>query len=85
MRDLEQECPDSIPAGLARLAQHGVPVGRFPSCTHQEEALLASFGNAPNLGELDLKSTLVYFLGYLIKAVMTPIKDLTGQTSHVDG
>ena len=29
--------------------QHGVPVDRFPLYTHQEEALLASFGEAPNL------------------------------------
>ena len=36
-------------------------------------------------GELDPRSTLVHFLGHSIKAVMTPIKDPTGQTSHVDG
>lgn len=49
LRDLEQEYPDNIPFGLARLVEHGVPVGRFPLYTHQEEALLASFGDAPNL------------------------------------
>ena len=36
-------------------------------------------------GELDPRSTLVHFLSHSIKAVMTPIKDPTGQTSHVDG
>ena len=36
-------------------------------------------------GELDPKSMLAHFLGNSIKAVMTPIKDPTGQTSHVDG
>lgn len=36
-------------------------------------------------GDLDPKSMLVHFLGHSIKAVMTPIKDPTGQTSHVDG
>ena len=36
-------------------------------------------------GELDPKSMLVRFLGHSIKAVMTPIKDPTGQASHVDG
>ena len=35
--------------------------------------------------ELDPKSILAHFLSHSIKAVMTPIKDLTGQTSHVNG
>ena len=46
---LEQAYPDRIPTGLSQLMQHGVPVDRFPLYTHQEEALLASFGDAPNL------------------------------------
>ena len=29
--------------------EHGIPVDRFPLYTHQEEALLASAGSAPNL------------------------------------
>ncbi len=48
LRELEQEYA-SIPAGLSSLMEHGVPVDRFPLYTHQEEALLASFGDAPNL------------------------------------
>ena len=36
-------------------------------------------------GELDPRTMLVYLLGHSIKAVMTPIKDPTGQTRHVDG
>ena len=49
LRELEQEYPDNIPPGLSALVEHGVPVDRFPLYTHQEEALMASFGDAPNL------------------------------------
>ena len=49
LRELEQEYPDDIPPGLSKLVEHGVAVDRFPLYTHQEEALLASFGDAPNL------------------------------------
>ena len=49
LRELEQEYPVNIPPGLSRLVEHGVPVDIFPLYTHQEEALLASFGDAPNL------------------------------------
>ena len=49
LRELEQKYPDNIPPGLSTLVEHGVPVDRFPLYTHQEEALLASFGDAPNL------------------------------------
>ena len=49
LRELEEEYPDQIPPGLSSLVEHGVPVDRFPLYTHQEEALLASFGDAPNL------------------------------------
>jgi ATP-dependent helicase YprA (DUF1998 family) len=38
-----------VPAGLAELMRHGVPVDRHKLYTHQETALLASFGNQPNL------------------------------------
>lgn len=48
LSELEQEYPD-IPPGLSQLVGHGVPVDRFHLYTHQEEALLASFGNRPNL------------------------------------
>jgi hypothetical protein len=34
---------------------------------------------------LAVDALLAHFLGNSIKAVMTPIKDPTGQTSHVDG
>ena len=49
LRELEQEHPVDIPTGLSALMEHGVPMDRFPLYTHQEEALLASFGEAPNL------------------------------------
>ncbi len=47
--ELEELYPQSVPAGLAALVQHGVPVDRFPLYTHQEEALLTAFGDHPNL------------------------------------
>ena len=46
---LEQAYPAIIPRGLSKLVEHGVPLDRFPLYTHQEEALLASFSDAPNL------------------------------------
>ena len=49
LRRLEDEHPAAAVPGLAELVQHGVPVDRFPLYTHQEEALLASNGEAPNL------------------------------------
>ena len=49
LRELEQAHPNIVAPGLSSLVQHGVPVDRFPLYTHQEEALLASFGEAPNL------------------------------------
>ena len=49
LRELEEEHPAYVPQGISRLVEHGVPVDRFPLYTHQEEALLASFGDAPNL------------------------------------
>jgi ATP-dependent helicase YprA (DUF1998 family) len=38
-----------VPSGLSNLVQHGVPVDRHRLYNHQESALLASFGNQPNL------------------------------------
>ena len=49
LRELEEKYPAYVPPGISRLVEHGVPVDRFPLYTHQEEALLASFGDAPNL------------------------------------
>ena len=49
LRALEQQYPGNIVPGLSSLVEHGVPVDRFPLYTHQEEALLASFSDAPNL------------------------------------
>ena len=49
LRDLERLYPHAIPAGLSELMEHGIPMDRFPLYTHQEEALLSSFGDAPNL------------------------------------
>lgn len=49
LRELESEYPEFVPEGLSALMEFGVPVGRFPLYTHQEEALLASFSESPNL------------------------------------
>ena len=46
---LESTRPDAVAQGLSEIVEHGLPVGRFPLYTHQEEALLASAGSAPNL------------------------------------
>ena len=46
---LESTRPDAVAPGLSEIVEHGLPVGRFPLYTHQEEALLASAGSAPNL------------------------------------
>ena len=35
-------------------------------------------------GELDLRSMLMHFMGHSMKAVMSPIKDSTGQSRFVD-
>ena len=47
--ELERLYPHIVPAGLTSLMQYGVPVDRFPLYTHQEEALLASVGDRPDL------------------------------------
>lgn len=49
LADLERNFPDFLPAGLAELVQHGVPVDRFNLYVHQEEALLAAFSEKPSL------------------------------------
>lgn len=49
LRDLEHERPDFVPPGLSELVEHGLPLDRFPLYTHQEQALLASGGESPNL------------------------------------
>ena len=48
LADLE-EAHDFIPNRLAELVNFGVPVGRYPLYTHQEEALIAAFGDKHNL------------------------------------
>ena len=50
---------------------------------HMESLAVDAFAGYE--GELDPKSMLAHFLGHSIKAVMTPIRDPSGQTSHVDG
>ena len=50
---------------------------------HMESLAIDAFTDYE--GELDPRSMLVHFLGHSLKAVRTPIKDPTGQTSHVDG
>ena len=49
LKELEQDCPEIIPPRLSELMEHGIPMDRFPLYTHQEEALISSFGNAGNL------------------------------------
>ncbi len=49
LAELERLHPDHLPAGLAELVQHGIPVDRFSLYTHQEDALLASFSDKPSL------------------------------------
>ena len=49
LSDLETLYPDIIPPGLSELMEHGIPMDRFPLYTHQEEALLSSFGDSGNL------------------------------------
>lgn len=49
LRDLERQYPHIIPRGLSELMEHGIPMDRFPLYTHQEKALLSSFGQAGNL------------------------------------
>ena len=50
---------------------------------HMESLAIVAFAGYE--GELDPRSMLVHFLGHSIKAVRTPIKDPTGQTTYVDG
>ncbi len=47
--DLENRHPNMVTPGLAALVQKGIPVDRFPLYVHQEKALLAAFGEQPNL------------------------------------
>src|SRR5438034_411508 len=49
LAELERAHPDILPAGLAELVQHGVPIDQFPLYKHQEQALLAAFSDRPNL------------------------------------
>ncbi len=49
LADLERAHPNIVPAGLADLVRHGVPVDRFNLYTHQEESLLRAFSDQPNL------------------------------------
>ena len=49
LADLQRTYPRLLPGGLAELVAHGVPVDRFPLYQHQEEALLVSMGERPNL------------------------------------
>ena len=49
---------------------------------HMESLAIVAFAGYE--GDLDPRSMLVHFLGHSIKAVRTPIKDPTGQTTYVD-
>ena len=49
---------------------------------HMESLAIGAFGGYE--GELDPRSMLLHYLRHLMKAVMTPIKDPTGQTRYVD-
>ena len=57
--------------------------GRKISGYHMESLAIDAFTGYE--GELDSRSMLVHFLGHSNRAVMTPIKDSTGQTRYVDG
>ena len=57
--------------------------GRKISGYHMESLAIDAFTGYE--GKLDSRSMLVHFLGHSIRAVMTPIKDPTGQTRYVDG
>ena len=46
---LETTRPDAVTPGLSQIVEYGLPVGRFPLYTHQQDALLASASQAPNL------------------------------------
>lgn len=46
---LEITRPDAVTPGLSQIVEYGLPVGRFPLYTHQQDALLASASQAPNL------------------------------------
>ena len=46
LRDLEESRPDAVPKGLSELMEHGIPLDRFPLYTHQQKALLSSFGES---------------------------------------
>ena len=49
---------------------------------HMESLAIDAFAGYE--GDLDPRSMLVHFLGHSVKAVITPIKDPTGQTRYVD-
>ena len=49
---------------------------------HMESLAIDAFAGYE--GDLDPRSMLVHFLGHSVKAVITPIKDPTGQTKYVD-
>ena len=49
---------------------------------HMESLAIDAFAGYE--GDLDPRSMLVHFLGHSVKAVLTPIKDPTGQTRNVD-
>ena len=49
LRDLEDLHPNTVPQGLTELVDHGIPISRYRLYTHQQRALLESFGNRPNL------------------------------------
>lgn len=49
LRDLEATHPDHVPAGLADLVNHGVPVHSFALYKHQQEALLSALSSNPNV------------------------------------
>ena len=56
--------------------------GRKISGYHMESLAIDAFAGYE--GDLDPRSMLVHFLGHSVKAVITPIKDPTGQTRYVD-
>ena len=74
---LEAEFPDHVPKGLSEFLAYAGPVGRYPLYSHQEQALLASFGERPNLlvatgtGSGKTESFLLPILAELVREART--------------